>query len=293
MTSALPELQQSCQQRVDTLLMPYLKEISHAPILQEAMAYSVFNGGKRLRSLLIYATGTALEASLEDLDLPAAAIELMHSYSLIHDDLPAMDNADLRRGKPTCHKMYGDAVAILAGDSLQTLAFEILTSHPGTLSAKERLSMIQVLCKASGIEGMAAGQTLDILGVRSLNALTQMYQLKTGALLAACTQLGMIAAHTSDPAILIALQNFAYSIGLAYQLQDDLLDIEGNTATIGKTQGLDIANQKITYISLTSIQQTKQTIKELFESANAAIQSIGGNTEALTAFTEALKMRKN
>ncbi len=201
MNSSLTHLIETCQSRITGLFDFYLqKKISQAPALQHAMYYSVSNGGKYLRPLLVYATGSIFDVPLEHLDIPACAVELIHSYSLIHDDLPAMDNADLRRGKPACHKAFTEAMAILAGDALQPLAYEIIANHPAQLSVEQRLEMIYRLSHASGLEGMAAGQALDIIGVDSLPALEHMYALKTGALFVTSVKLGMVAANVKENA---------------------------------------------------------------------------------------------
>jgi geranylgeranyl pyrophosphate synthase len=294
MTFNLSELQALCLKRTDRLFDSYLRKSPVlAPSLQTAMAYLVLNEGKRFRSLLVYLTGSTLDASWENLDAPAAAIELIHAYSLIHDDLPAMDNSALRRGKPTCHKVYGEATAILAGDALQTLAFEILADYPAAhLSPLQRNRMIACLAKASGFQGMAAGQMLDLLGPTSLSAITDMYLLKTGTLLSTSVELGMIAANLQNETMEHALRHFAYSIGLAYQLQDDLLDIEGETAIIGKTQGLDGINKKITYASLVGMDQTKQKANELFDSAIKSAQSLGEKGNNLLNLATLIRQRK-
>src|SRR5437899_2832756 len=216
----LSDIASHAHTRLETLFNLYLiKNPAPATTLRKAMAYAVLNGGKRIRPLLAYLTGRTFECSWENLDAPACAIELIHVYSLIHDDLPAMDNSDLRRGKPSCHKAFDDATAILAGDALQPLAFEVLSKHPAALTPQQRLDMIDVLSKASGMHGMAAGQMLDIEKMTSLDSLTNMYQLKTGALLSTATHLGAIAAGVSDPAIFESLLTFAKKMGLAYQIQ--------------------------------------------------------------------------
>lgn len=288
----LSDLINSCQTRIEKIFNFYLlQQPSASPELQRAMAYAVINGGKHIRPLLVYATGYALEGIFENLDIPASAIELIHAYSLIHDDLPAMDNADLRRGKPSCHKAFGEAVAILAGDTLQPLAFEIIAAHPADLSAEQRLNMILTLSQASGLKGMAAGQVIDIAGTHSIDALTEMYQLKTGALLTAGVKLGAIAANMNDLSILNNLEIYAKSIGLAFQIQDDLLDLESHTQT-GKSQGLDIINKKNTYPILLGIEKTRQIITELHEQAFSALDILGKKANLLRELTHFLLQRK-
>lgn len=282
----------TCQRRLDNLFNQYLKnDVSDAPELQNAMAYSVYNGGKRIRPAFVYASHSIFNAPLENCDIAACAVEFIHAYSLIHDDLPSMDNSDLRRGKPSNHKMFGDAIAILAGDTLQPLAFEIIATHPAPLSPEQRVKMTATLAHASGFNGMTAGQTLDIKGVNTLETLTEMYQLKTGALLKASLQLGAIAANIQDNKILKALDQFAQSIGLAFQIQDDLLDIESPDTT-GKPQRLDVANNKITYPSLLGIEKTHTKIDELFTNALTSITILGEKGEILRELAHYLMQRK-
>ncbi len=291
MKLTLLDLEALCQQRIEAIFFDSLKnQTTPAPTLQEAMAYSIYNGGKRLRPLLIYVTGYLLNVSWDKLDLPAVAVELIHSYSLIHDDLPAMDNSDLRRGKSTCHKVYGEAVAILAGDALQTLAFELLTSHSAKeLSDRQRLDMIQTLCRASGLQGMAAGQTLDIQNIKSFDELKTMYQLKTGALLSACVKLALIAADIKDTHVITPLEQFADAIGLAYQIQDDLLD---QSESSGKPKGLDKTNNKANYVAFAGYEAAKETINSLIHQATISIQALGERSGPLLELTQAILHRK-
>lgn len=285
----LIELSQLCQSRLEKIFNHYLIETSSpAPELQKAMAYAVLNGGKRIRPLLVYATGLALDANWENCDVPACALEFMHAYSLIHDDLPAMDNADLRRGKPSCHKAFNEALAILAGDALQPLAFEVLVSHTAPLRVEQRLLMVQILGHSSGMQGMVGGQTLDIEGTRDLEA---MYQLKTGALLTACVKLGAAAANLQSSSTLAALEKYARNIGLAFQIQDDLLDFE-NAEVTGKPQGLDAANEKMTYPALNGIARTRLKIEELFSEALSAVEVLGAKGEILREFAHCLMGRR-
>ena len=285
----LVTLTELTKERLDKVFTYYLKDNAvPASQLQEAMAYAVLNGGKRLRPLLIYATGYALDASHESLDIPACAIEFIHAYSLIHDDLPSMDNADLRRGKPSCHKAYNEGLAILAGDALQPLAFELITSHPANLSASQRLEMIKILSNASGYQGMAAGQTLDIEGT---DLLEEMYNLKTGALLIASVQLAAVAAGVQNADIFHALETYAKNIGLAFQIQDDLLDLESSELT-GKTQGLDIQNNKPTFPSLYGVEKAYAKIEELFSQALLSLNTLGPKTAPLKELAHHLMQRK-
>ena len=290
----LDDVASASNARIEKIFSLYLNQSEPiAEKLQHAMTYSLVNGGKRIRPLLVYLSGIALNAAWENLDAAAAAIEIIHTYSLIHDDLPAMDNADLRRGKPSCHKAFDEATAILAGDALQPLAFEIIATHPSTLNAQQRLDMITVLCHASGLNGMTAGQTLDLAGVDSLSSLTTMYELKTGALLSACVKLGAIAAGVENQPTRNALDTFAQNIGLAFQIQDDLLDLEGTEVTTGKTVGLDVINQKITYPALLGINTSREKVDALFESALESIAFLDKDAQLLSEFARFLLRRKN
>lgn len=273
------------QQRLLSVAKQYIKS-AHSQSLSDAMYYSVLNGGKRLRPLLVYATGQALGESLEQLDAPACAVELIHAYSLIHDDLPAMDNSDLRRGQPSCHKAFNEGLAILAGDALQPLAFEVISSHPCRLNSNQRIEMIQILSHAIGAEGMCAGQALDLQMQENLELI---YRLKTGALLNACVTLGAIAANAPTPTI-SALTHFANNLGLAFQIQDDLLDFE-STQTTGKPHALDIQNNKKTFPILFGKEHAKQQIETLFSNAIEAIKNLH-NGSLLNEFAFYLMQRQ-
>ncbi|MES2218711.1 MAG: farnesyl diphosphate synthase [Pseudomonadota bacterium] len=277
MKSELTQLIALCQSRTENLFTEYLKEpVAAAPLLQEAITYAVFNGGKRIRPLLVYATGLALGTPLENLDPAAAAVELMHAYSLVHDDLPAMDNADTRRGKPSCHKVYGEAVAILAGDALQSLAFQVIIAQPAQILPHQRLKMLGILSEASGLNGMAGGQALDMAaGSNNLVDLLNLYRLKTGALLLASVQMGMVSAEITDAGLAAGLTKYAECVGLGFQLRDDLLDIESSSAVSGKPQGLDVVNSKMTYPLLVGVEKTRLKIGELHEEALAGIAGLG------------------
>ncbi len=290
MTLPLNHLIETCQSRITRLFDFYLqKKSSQAQELQKAMYYSVSNGGKYLRPLLVYATGAIFDAPLENLDIPACAVELIHSYSLIHDDLPAMDNADLRRGKPACHKAFTEAMAILAGDALQPLAYEIIANHPSQLNTDQRLEMIYRLAYASGLDGMAAGQALDIIGVDSLSSLEKMYSLKTGALFTTSVKLGMIAAGIKEHP---SLDEFAHYIGLAFQIQDDLLDFVSDPAISGKPTGLDAANKKVTYPSLLGIEKSQEKIQEFLSKALLTLELLGDKADLLRALTQSILLRE-
>lgn len=293
MNLSLTQLTEHCQARLETSFTTYIKNSpSPAPSLIRAMDYSLSNGGKRIRPLLVYATGLTLGAEWESLDAPAAAVELIHTYSLIHDDLPAMDNADLRRGKPSCHKAFDEALAILAGDALQPLAFEILATHPCNLTAEQRLMMIKTLAHASGTNGMAAGQVIDLQGVNSIDALTELYRYKTGALFSASVLLGMLASSSTTPATERALTHFADCLGLAFQIQDDLLDTEGHSTITGKPQGLDAINKKVTYPTLESREKTQNQLLDLYADALSSIAFLGEKADILRSLADYLLQRK-
>ncbi len=263
------------KERVNTRLSLILSSLPSSD-LRQAMEYAVFNGGKRLRPMMVYATGYALGANVDALDIPAAAIECMHSFSLIHDDLPAIDNDDLRRGKPSCHKAFGEAAAILAGDALQTLSFEILSEQTSLLSSQQQNKMTKVLAQAAGASGMGYGQILDITSQQniSLEELNLLHHAKTGRMLEACIQFGIIAAKCNDQKKISALLEFAKQIGLAFQIHDDILDVEGETKTLGKPAGSDQKLNKITYPRLVGLKQTKKILDELLEQAMLALKLI-------------------
>jgi geranylgeranyl pyrophosphate synthase len=266
------------QTRIHTALLTHLPPADELPQqLHQAMHYAVFNGGKRLRPLLTYAVGEMLEANLDKIDVLACAVELIHSYSLIHDDLPAMDNDDWRRGKPSCHKAFDEATAILAGDALQTLAFEsIAFSH--LLTTDQRLHAIALLASASGSRGMAGGQMLDLIysgQSLSLDKIEHTYRLKTGALIKTSILMGVIAANiplSSD--IATSLSRFADCTSLAFQIQDDILDIEGNIDSLGKTPGGDQRHAKPTYAVVAGLEIAKQKVNTLQKEAALILAKI-------------------
>jgi len=244
--------------------------------LQEAMRYSVIGGGgKRVRPVLVYAAGMALSIAEEQLDACACAVEIIHAYSLIHDDLPAMDDDDLRRGKPTCHKEYDEATAILAGDALQAFAFEILATDSALqISPSNRIEMIKLLAKASGSVGMAGGQAIDLDAVGKalkLEELENMHLLKTGALIRASVLLGAMCSPNVQASKLEALDTYAHCVGLAFQIHDDILDVTADTETLGKPQGSDEKQNKPTYPSLLGLEGAQQRALELH---NRAIQAL-------------------
>jgi geranylgeranyl pyrophosphate synthase len=247
--------------------------------LREAMRYSVLGGGKRLRPTLVYATGTALGAAPEALDDPAAAVELIHVYSLVHDDLPAMDDDDLRRGRPSCHRAFDEATAILAGDALQALAFELLAAPADPAEATRRLTMSRLLARGIGTAGMAGGQAIDLESVGrqlDLTALQTMHRLKTGALIETSVLMGAAAAGVLEGPTHDALREYGAAIGLAFQIQDDILDVTGTTASIGKVAGADAAHAKPTYTSLMGLDGARAAATAQLARARTAIAPLGG-----------------
>lgn len=273
--SQLAILRQASNARVDaTLAALFDSRPAVAPRLEAAMHHGLLAGGKRLRPLLVYMAGHALGAEDNALDAPAAAIELIHAYSLIHDDLPAMDDDDLRRGLPTVHKAFDEASAILAGDALQALAFEVLasTAHP-------RLGpLVHTLASAAGRDGMVAGQALDLDAVGGhpdADALAHMHAHKTGALIVAAVRLGGLVAVDDDDPRLHALTRYARAIGLAFQIHDDILDVTGDTVTLGKTSGADAARAKPTYPSLLGLEGAQRKAHSLIDEAIAALAPLG------------------
>ena len=273
-----------CISRVEQALEKQLPPTSIEPTrLHEAMRYATFNGGKRVRPILVYASGLACQSAPERLDMAACAVELIHSYSLVHDDLPAMDNDDLRRGKPTCHRAYDEATAILVGDALQSLAFRLLAETQAELAADTRLQMVSLLATASGSRGMAGGQAMDIDAVDrdlSLPELEIMHIHKTGALIRASVQLGALAAGAGEQQLRL-LGHYATAVGLAFQVQDDILDITGDTDTLGKTQGKDAAANKPTYPGLLGLDGARQKAQELLDEALDALVDFGAEADQL------------
>ena len=268
------------QGRIERVLDRYLElPDSGTARLREGMRYSVLGGGKRLRPMLVYTSGESLGVPLEQLDSAAAAVELIHVYSLVHDDLPAMDNDDLRRGRPTCHRAFDEATAILVGDALQALAFSVIADDTDSgVRATARLEMIRTLARAIGTGGMAGGQAIDLAAVGrtlSLDELEHMHRLKTGALIKASVLLGALASPSEDALKRTALERFAAEIGLAFQIQDDILDVEGTVASLGKTPGADAAKQKPTYPSITSLDIARARARELRDHAVRALAPLG------------------
>lgn len=286
------------QQRIERELSERLPAAQSEPSrLHEAMRYAVLGGGKRVRPALVYATATALQLPLSAVDAVACAIELIHVYSLVHDDLPAMDNDDLRRGRPTCHKAFDEATAILAGDSLQVLAFEILASDPGLPNdASIRLRLVQLLAAASGTHGMAGGQALDLAALNrqlSINEIETMHARKTGALIRASVMMAAACAPGIGENVTRALHAYATEIGLAFQIQDDLLDVEGDPRLLGKAVGADQALNKPTYPSIAGLDASRERVRELHDRALQALQAPGLSSTPLIAISNWLLHRKS
>ncbi|PKA70984.1 MULTISPECIES: (2E,6E)-farnesyl diphosphate synthase [Pseudomonas] len=279
-----------------------LESLFNAPLpelarLYEAMRYSVMNGGKRVRPLLAYAACEALGGEAEQANGAACAVELIHAYSLVHDDLPAMDDDDLRRGQPTTHKKFDEACAILAGDGLQSLAFSaLLDPRLSNLDADIRLQMVTALAQAAGPAGMVGGQAIDLgsVGLKlDQKALEQMHRHKTGALIEVSVKLGALASGRAEPDDLKALQTYAQAIGLAFQVQDDILDVESDTATLGKRQGADIARDKPTYPALLGLDAAKAYAIELRDQALDALRPFDAAAEPLRELARYIVERRN
>ncbi|WP_295540500.1 farnesyl diphosphate synthase [uncultured Thiohalocapsa sp.] len=292
----LGPLMAQCRARIETVLDASLPAADTSPErLHAAMRYAVLGSGKRVRPILAYAAARATGVSWERVDAAAAALELIHASSLVHDDLPSLDDDDLRRGRPTCHKAFDEATALLAGDALQTLAFEVLATDPHNPPAA-RVAMVARLAQAAGAGGMLGGQVLDLASEGrqlDLDALKNLHQHKTGALIRAAVAMAAIAADTpphgqaadQDPAQAqaraAAMDHYAACIGLAFQVQDDLLDVEGDTAVIGKTSGADAAHHKATYPSLLGVEAAHAAARALVDSALAALRDFGAGADPL------------
>jgi farnesyl diphosphate synthase len=273
--------------RTEDALQRSLPDPAQAPQrLHAAMRHAVLGGGKRMRPLLVYASGSLFAADPALLDAPAAAVELIHAYSLVHDDLPAMDDDDLRRGRPTVHIAFDEATAILAGDALQSRAFELLASAPA--SGELRLAWLQSLSSAAGAAGMCGGQALDIDATgqqQSLPALQTMHALKTGALIRTAIRMGA-QAGTSDTAQLQRLDEFAAALGLAFQVRDDILDVESSSEQLGKTAGKDAAQHKSTFPALLGMDGAKHHLQQLSAQMHDCLQPYGNAADALAALAK-------
>ncbi len=285
------------QARINQFLEEQLNQVDTQPApLADAMKYALLLGGKRIRPFLVYATGRMLGASMNQLDYVAAAIEAVHAYSLIHDDLPAMDNDSLRRGEPTCHIAFDEATAILAGDALQAFAFETL-ANATALSAEQKVRLVHALSHAAGAQGMCLGQSLDLISEHksvSLTELERIHNSKTAALLSAALIMGFICSpRYSDKQLEQQLARYGAAIGLAFQVQDDILDIEGESSVLGKTVGADLASDKSTYPKLLGLDGAKQKAQDLYQIALSELDRIPFNSVALRALAEFIIHRKN
>lgn len=283
------------QQRMEQVLDGFLPGADIAPQrLHQAMRYAVLGGGKRVRALLAHAAAELSGADAALAERAASAVELIHAYSLVHDDMPCMDDDDLRRGKPSCHKQYDDATALLVGDALQTLAFQLLAEPGSAIAPAQQLQMVQLLAVASGSRGMAGGQAIDLQSVGQ--ALTQteleyMHIHKTGALIRAAALLGVYSAAVVDPARVKAVSRYAEAIGLAFQVVDDILDAEADTATLGKTAGKDADSNKPTYVTILGLPRARDLAKELHDEAISALQHEGAGATRLRQLAQFITQR--
>ena len=288
--------QQKAQAQTELLLERFLPSENQVPhTLHEAMRYVTLGGGKRLRPLLVLAASELDDADQNAVEQAMAAIEMVHVYSLVHDDMPAMDNDSLRRGKPTCHVKYDEATALLVGDALQTQAFDVL-SRPTGLPSERQIAMLSTLAKASGSLGMAGGQAIDLANVgKAMNQaqLEQMHSLKTGALIRAAVVLGALACPDLDSDDVRTLDSYAAKLGLAFQVIDDVLDCEADTATLGKTAGKDSDNDKPTYVKLMGLQAARAYAETLTAEAATLLEPFGAKALHLRLLAEFVTARKN
>ena len=295
-TNELKTWQAQAQAQTELLLARLMPSENQLPqSLHETMRYAALDGGKRLRPLLVLAASELGEAVPDAVEAAMAAIELIHVYSLVHDDMPAMDNDSLRRGKPTCHVKYDEATALLVGDALQTQAFDVL-SRPTGLPAERQIAMLSTLAKASGSLGMAGGQAIDLANVgKAMNQaqLEQMHSLKTGALIRAAVVLGALACPDLDSDDVRTLDNYAAKLGLAFQIIDDVLDCEADTATLGKTAGKDSDNDKPTYVKLMGLQTARAYAETLTAEAAALLEPFGAKALRLNQLAQFVTARKN
>ncbi len=290
------------QQRINDFLAAKLEGLTiNDPTLIEAMRYGLLIGGKRMRPYLAYITGEAISADLNDIDAVAGALECIHAYSLLHDDLPAMDDDDLRRGKPTCHKAFNEATAILAGDALQTLAFDILAHHTfstnqSTCKMPIQVKLIQQLVRASGYQGMCGGQALDLAATGkniSLSELEVLHSLKTGALLEASVLMPAMCSGQVTSEYKNILSEYAQLIGLAYQVQDDIIDLTSTEEELGKPVGSDIAANKSTYPALLGLEGAQDKAENLLQQALQALARLPYNTQSLADFATFIVKRSH
>ena len=294
----LASLHQHIKQRLDASLQDLINDLPDAaPRLKESMLYALTNGGKRMRPLLVHLVGNMLDIPDNDQRAISMAIECIHAYSLVHDDLPAMDDDELRRGNPTCHIAFDEATAILAGDALQTQAFSIVAEHPMSAFANHRRAqLVAVLARAAGYSGMCGGQAIDLAATGkqiTLAELQHLHQLKTGALLTACVEMVCLVTEQLDSNHQQLLCRFANRIGLAFQVQDDILDVTASTETLGKPKGSDEARGKNTFPSLLGLDGARQELAKLHQEALQALDGLPYNTEYLVAFTDLMVSRSH
>ena len=294
----LASLHQHIKQRLDASLQDLINDLPDAaPRLKESMLYALTNGGKRMRPLLVHLVGNMLDIPDNDQRAISMAIECIHAYSLVHDDLPAMDDDDLRRGNPTCHIAFDEATAILAGDALQTQAFSSVAEHPMSAFANHRRAqLVAVLARAAGYSGMCGGQAIDLAATGkqiTLAELQHLHQLKTGALLTACVEMVCLITDQLDSNHQQLLCRFANRIGLAFQVQDDILDVTASTETLGKPKGSDEARGKNTFPSLLGLDGARQELAKLHQEALQALDGLPYNTEYLVAFTDLMVSRSH
>lgn len=283
------------QQRTELALDNVLPAANIAPNkLHEAMRYATLGGGKRVRALLAHAAGEFCGANAYKIDQAAIAVEMIHAYSLVHDDMPCMDDDDLRRGKPSCHKKFDDATALLVGDALQSLSFQVLAVPNLHADSAQQIKMIHLLSVASGSRGMAGGQAIDLGCVGETLSQTQLEHMhihKTGALIRAAALLGAYSAAALDEQRINAIDHYSQSIGLAFQVVDDILDAEGDTATLGKTAGKDASNNKPTYVTILGLAKAKSLAQELYESAIEPLKSYGDEATRLIQLAQFITQR--
>jgi geranylgeranyl diphosphate synthase, type II len=285
------------QQRIDAQLLLCLKQQQMPAALHKAMTYSVLNGGKRLRPMLAYGAAETIAGDSSCADIAGCAVEFIHAYSLIHDDLPAMDDDVLRRGKPTCHIVFGEATAILAGDALQALAFEQLATSPRlSIGNSTRLEMVVELSRACGPQGMVGGQAIDIEATGKIlteEELGRMHMLKTGALITASVLLGALSTNQATPDQLNRLRLFAGLLGLAFQIQDDILDVEVESGTTGKQQGKDAKHNKPTYTSILGLEGARTRLAKITDEALQILADFPGDTNSLRQLSHYVISRKS
>ncbi len=284
------------QSRIEQVLDEAMPANTDTPeTLHQAMRYAVLGGGKRVRALLSYAAGEFCGVNRVDVDMPAAAAELIHAFSLVHDDMPCMDDDDLRRGKPSTHKQFGDATALLAGDALQSLAFELVSREQCAINAQQKVKILHCLAFATGSRGMAGGQSIDLesTGILLSQAqLAHMHALKTGALMHAAAMMGAYAADKVDAHRLDAVDKFSRAIGLAFQVVDDILDAEADTATLGKTAGKDAEQDKSTYVTLLGLTTAKALALSLYQQALASLDDYNQEADILRGLANFITQRQ-